>query len=65
METNGNTKTNGVKNVSGETFKNVTVIQSRAVQYLLMKLRNKKTQGKVTCRKKSIWDYFNLLLSAF
>ena len=38
METNGN---------GHGGPKNVTVIESRAVQYLLMKLRNKKTQGKV------------------
>ncbi len=28
-------------------FENVTVIESRAVQYLLMKLRRRDTMGKV------------------
>ena len=29
-------------------FPNVTIIKSRAVQYLLMKVRNKETKGKVS-----------------
>ncbi|TRY67566.1 hypothetical protein TCAL_02306 [Tigriopus californicus] len=31
---------------NGHSFKNVTVIQSRSVQYLLMKVRNKNTKGR-------------------
>lgn len=39
---------------NGHSFKNVTVIQSRSVQYLLMKVRNKKTKGRVS---ENIFDY--------
>ena len=50
MSGSQNGTSNGKMDTDCPALRNTTVIQSRAVQYLLMKVRDKNLHGKVTAK---------------
>ena len=64
-EVNGNQKMTSEVNGNHCEYSNVTVVNSRCVNYLLTKLRNKDTQAKVSTVQKLIPLSCYVLLQLF